>query len=368
MLLNKRNMKRTCRIFATFLFFVLIAILPAVAAGEEGNASLPSLEGRIKSKIESETKKKPDLEHCKVVVTMVYQRDADSDEWVGHVEEVFVSTADSSDEDLEHNETVAINSDADDSFAGSDEDDSTAESDTGDSRASNNIISWVLGVALIAVLLKFIFPWLKKRLPHGSTPVNNIAGRRKTSTESCRGESGSLDSRHGMGSRSDFDSTQKAKNATENITEKMESTVQNEKVESEGAVDDKGKVHETEKVETGEAKKHMEPVASLKPIVKYGQIAVLSQDELVTENDYMSDSAAGMPFEFTFSPGMEEGTYDIAGNSKPSFLNDINMIRPYVQDFEALAHPQKIITVSKGKLRKRGIQWVVIEKARIELK
>lgn len=355
-------MKRTCRIFATFLFFVLIAILPAVAAGEEGNASLPSLEGRIKSKIESETKKKPDLEHCKVVVTMVYQRDADSDEWVGHVEEVFVSTADSSDEDLEHNETVAINSDADDSFAGSDEDDSTAESDTGDSRASNNIISWVLGVVLIAVLLKFIFPWLKKRLPHGSTPVNNIAGRRKTSTD------GSPDFLNGMDSRSDADSTQDTKNAVETVTEKMEPTLQTEKTEPDGAVDEREKVHEVEKVETGMAKKHMEPAASLKPIVKYGQIAVLSQDELVTENDYMSDSAAGMPFEFTFSPGMEEGTYDIAGNSKPSFLNDINMIRPYVQDFEALAHPQKIITVSKGKLRKRGIQWVVIEKARIELK
>ena len=361
-MLNNKNMIRTCRIFATFLLFVLIAILPAVAAGEEGNVSLQSLEGRIKSKVESETQKNPDLEHCKVVVTMVYLRDADSDEWVGHVEEVCVSTTDSSNDDSEHGETVAIDSDADDSFAGSDEDDSTSESEAGDSQAGNSIISWVLGIAFLALLLKFIFPWLKKRLPHESTPVDNIAGRQKTSTD------GSPDFLNGMDSRSDADSTQDTKNAVETVTEKMEPTLQTEKTEPDGAVDEREKVHEVEKVETGMAKKHMEPAAPLKPIVKYGQIAVLSQDELVTENDYMSDNATGMPFEFTFSPGMEEGTYDIASNSKSSFLKDINMIRPYVQDFEALAYPKKIITISKGKLRKRGMQWVVIEKAKIELK
>lgn len=367
-MLNDKNMKRTCRIFVTFLFFVLIAILPAVAAGEDDNASLPSLEGRIKSKVESETKEKPDLEHCKVIVMMVYQRDADSDEWLGHVEEVFVSTAESSNEDLEHDETVVTDSDAEDSTVESDEDDSTVECDADDSRASNNIISWGLGIALIAVLLKFIFPLLKKRLPHGATPGDNIAGGRNTSTENHRGESDSPNSRYGMGSRSDADSIQKAKNVTETVTEKIESTVQTEKMEPEGAVDDMGKVHETEKVENGKAKNNMKPVAPLESIVKYGQIAVLSQDELVTENDYMSDNAAGMPFEFIFSPGMEEGSYDIASNSRQSFLNDINMIRPYVQDFEASPYFQKIITISKGKLRKRGMQWVVIEKIKIELK
>lgn len=342
-------MIKTCRTFTIFTFWMIIAILPAIAAEEEGNSVL-LLEGRIKSILESEAKENPDIQNCKVIITMDFQRDPDTDEWIGNVDDISTSTEESSKDDLGYDEdVVTVNND----------DDSTDKSDESDSSASNNIISWILGMALISVLLIFIFPSLKKYLQHKATYANNTENKRESPSANRQNQN----SRHKNGHKSDSPPRLEQKKTTENIG----ATIQATNAVPMEIVDVTEKESEPEEEMVVEVARPTEPVAPLKPIVKYGQIAVLSQDELITENDYMSDNAAGMPFEFTFSPNMEEGTYDISSNSRQSFLSDVSMIRPYVQDFDALANPTMIVTINKGKLRKKGMQWVVTEKAKIEL-
>lgn len=343
------------RAFTVFAFFMIVATLPAIAS-EEGGNDVPKLpEERIKSILKSEIEKNPNANSCKIVVTICFQRDLDTDSWVGSVDDVSALAEGFDDDDSENGKRdMAIR----------DDDDSSNDSYEDESSAGNNIIIWLLGVALIAILLMLFFPLLKKYLQQVSTSDNSTFNRSKTS----------------MGST--IDKVQKTSHRQENrrriysdrITkpekpdEKIEQNQQTGNVISVEVINATERESENEETKAVKEERHSEPVVPAKPVVTYGQIAVLSQDELVTEDDYMSDKAIGMPFEFTFSPSMEEGTYDIASSSRQSFLSDINMIRPYVQDFDVIANPEMIVTISKGKLRKRGMQWVVIEKAKIELK
>lgn len=105
-----------------------------------------------------------------------------------------------------------------------------------------------------------------------------------------------------------------------------------------------------------------------KKIVKYGQIAVPGENELLLEEDYIVDNPANMPFEFVFDARMYEGTYDINENLRSIFAEDPDYIRPYVKPFRDVPDATRIVTVSPGKLRKSGVGWIVIEKLTIELK
>lgn len=354
-MLNDKIMVKACRSFTIFAFLMIVAILPAIAAEEEGNAIPPSLEERIKGILESETKKNPDVKEYKVIVMIDFQRDSDSGKWTGSLDDITVSTGSSTTDDLDGGS---------DAEAVDDADDSTVEGNAGGSSASNNIISWVLGAALIIAILMLILPSLKKRLRCEPTVVDNTDNQRNASTGSHGGNTENKRTRYDNGRWNESGSGQKQ----EEITKVIEAATQTAVAGLVVAVDVTEKAREAEEAKVVEGERQTGPVTPSKPIVKYGQIAVLSQDELVTESDYMTDNAADAPFEFTFSLGMEEGTYDIASSSLQSFLSDVSMIRPYVQDFDALANPTKIVTITKGKLRKKGVQWVVTEKAKIELK
>ena len=131
--------------------------------------------------------------------------------------------------------------------------------------------------------------------------------------------------------------------------------------------------------ETAEwAKPKQEPVISpeFKPyeapqpkkIVKYGQLAVPGENELLLEDDYIVDDPANMPFEFVFDARMYEGTYDLNENLRSMFAEDPDYIRPYVNPFRDVPGAKRIVTLNPGKLRKSGTSWKVIEKLTIELK
>lgn len=344
----------SCRTFTAFAFLMTVAILPAIAAEEEGNVIPQSLERRIKDMLEAEAEKNPEAKDCKVVVTMDFQRDSDSGKWMVNVDDISVSTDGSSTDDLEDEDAEAVG----------DADDSAVEDDAGGFSASNNIISWVLGAALAIAVLMLVIPKLKKRLRCKPKVVDNTGNWRNASMGSQGGYGENQTPRHDNGRQGYTGQRQNLASATEATRPAMQATMAG----SAEAVDVTEKACEAVVAEVVEEKRQTEPLAPPKPTVKYGQIAVLSQDELVTESDYMTDNAADAPFEFTFSPGMEEGTYDIASGSRQSFLSDVSMIRPYVQDFDAMSNPTRIVTISKGKLRKKGMQWVVTEKAKIELK
>lgn len=346
------------RIFSTLAFIMIITTLPVLAAEGEGNDIARLIEKSIQSKLQSIQQENPDLTSCPITVTIDYECNREEDSWKVNFGNISIlqkeeSAADQTDEnDTPECEAESTNTEQEENDV-DDEDFATANKEDADESkskivdsSSNNIIGWILGIALVIVLFMLIYPRLKNRLKQKTTTEDND-NNAKATVKKVTGKSKTVSSTPII-THPAVAAQQPTQPVEETVEEAVEKIIVEKEVEKE--------VVRTKSTE------------QLSPIVKYGDIAVLSQDELITENDYMSDSAEGAMFEFVFSPNMEAGEYDIANTCRQDLLKDISIIRPYVQDFETVINPTKITTLSKGKLRKKGMQWVVTEKVKIEIK
>lgn len=346
------------RIFSTLAFIMIITTLPVLAAEEDGNDVARRIEKSIQSKLQSIQQENPDLTSCPITVTIDYECNREEDSWKVNFSNISIlqkeeSAADQTDEnDAPECEVESTNIEQEENDV-DDEDFATANKEDADESkskivdsSSNNIIGWILGIALVIVLFMLINPRLKNRLKQKTTTEDND-NNAKATVKKVTGKSKTVSSTPII-THPAVAAQQPTQPVEETVEEAVEKIIVEKEVEKE--------VVRTKSTE------------QLSPIVKYGDIAVLSQDELITENDYMSDSAEGAMFEFVFSPNMEAGEYDIANTCRQDLLKDISIIRPYVQDFETVINPTKITTLSKGKLRKKGMQWVVTEKVKIEIK
>lgn len=348
-------MTKIYRNFTVFFFLMIIVIPSAFAAEGKDSISLQPLDEQIKDILISEIKKNPNIRNCQVTIMIDFQKTQDSSKWDGKMDSISISAQKTSSEDLANDEGGLANDETDDSCA---------ESGADDSYIGSNIIGWLLGVAVVAIFMVIAYPSLKKRLR--KLPLGDNNPDDKTST--LTGNLGNNRQNFNPQPNDVRPSAPESKRNQEKPIEKKEETPLQETKKPLEAKPATKSVSEVEERKTVVELEPANPVAPVKPIVKYGQIAVLSKDELVTEKDYMFDNEQGMPFEFSFSPSMEEGTYDIASSSRQSFLRDTDMVRPYVQEFDIMPNPTVLVTISKGKLRKKGMQWVVVEKAKIELR
>lgn len=349
-------MKKACMALMVSAFMMTLASLPVIAA-EEGKDISPIIQERVKSIIDSVSKDNPDAQNCKITVTLDFARDIESKTWIPKVSNVAPVSEDTPEVDPEA--IVELDDESTES--------NKEEKEESSRRKTNmtNIIFWILGIIIVVILVKLFLPALKQLMPKDSShsPSANNHGYNNVSS----GASGW--NRPGVQNAPSSPTPSQGHPATPNQkTEPQEYNLEEQNVipvktnTPEKAIPS---IEEQAAETFGIAEP--KPVAPSKPVVIYGQIAVMSQDELITESAYMSEDEAGMPFEFTFVNNMAEGTYDIAPAARNSFLRDISIITPYVQAFDAIPNPKMIKTIIKGKLRKNGMQWVITEKAKIEL-
>lgn len=349
-------MKKAYTALKASAFLITLASLPAFAA-EEGKDISPSLEERVKSIVDSVSKGNPDVQNCKITVTIDCVRDIESDTWIAKVSNV----APVSEETPEVDPEEIVEPD-DESTESSKEE---REESSGRKTNMTNIIFWILGIIIVVILVKLFLPALKQLMPKESShspSANNHGHNNSSSGASGWNRLGVQNVPFSPTPSQGHPTTpnQKTEPQEYNLEEQKETPVKTSTPEKAiPSIEEQAE----ETFDIAEPK----PVAPSKPMVKYGQIAVLSENELITESEYMSDDEAGMPFEFIFINNMAEGTYDIAPEARNSFLRDIRLIGPYVQPFDAIPDPEMIKTISKGRLRKRGMQWVITEKAQIKL-
>ena len=356
------EVNRWCKTLSALCMLLVIAFLPVPVAAEEGNnKQIPSLVDEIDKALTSALKKNPDLKNCRVTVNIDFEKDIESDMWKGKLFNILAETGDPCQD--ETGETTPANSEVI-PVTNTEEYDSEADEDDDDNSERGNVLGWILG-ALCLIVLAAVFSRFKPKL---LKQFEKSSGGFSIHAESHRQSKGKGNSRTNT-KRQNPEAPQnpREENVSKPQTEqqKVEVRKEDESPKSSDIPSVQEDVVETP-VHVEEETEPVRPVP-LAPIKKYGRIAVLSQDELTTEEDYLSDDTSGMPFEFVFSPNMEQGTYDIASSSRVSFLRDINVIRPFVQDFDDVSNPTKIVTVSKGKLNRKGLSWEVTEKLKIQL-
>lgn len=351
------RIKKAVKTIVLCLLYI-IAFLPAsVAAEESENMQVKVLEEVINQTLSSELEKNPDLKSCKITVDLDFEKDTESGKWRGDISNIIATSIDSISDEVDTAETIAsddiIENEYRDEETGYDDEYADEGSDGG-----NNILGWIIGSAFLIIILVAIFSRLKPKMEE----MLAVSDKEKHFD----------DKRHHRQARKD---NLLPYNTHQSIHKGDDSKLNKElQEETKTSVEQHPTVaiivpQEATVEKTLETDIKSEPVESIPsvPITKYGKIAVLSQNELTTEDDYMSDDATGMPFVFSFSPNMQEGTYDISAPSRKSFLRDVNIIRPFVQNFDEISNPTKIVTISKGKLRRKGISWVVTEKLKIKL-
>lgn len=358
-MLNDKPMKKACMTLMVSAFMMTLAILPAFAA-EEGKDISPIIQERVKSIIDSVSKSNPDAQNCKITVTLDYARNIESKTWRPKVFNVATVTEETPEvnSEVDYEENVELDDESTESNK------EEKEEPSGSKTNMKNIIFWILSIIIVGILVKLFLPSLKKHMPKESShssSANNRGHNNSSSGASGWNRPGTQNAPSSPTPRQGHPATpnQKAEPQEYNLEEQNESSVKTSTLEKTiPSIEEQAE----ETIDIPEPKR-----VAPKPVVRYGQIAVMSQDDLITESAYMSEDEAGMPFEFTFVNNMAEGTYDIAPSARNSFLRDIRIITPYVQAFEAIPNPKMIKTISKGKLRKNGMQWVITEKAKIEL-
>ena len=318
----------------------------------------------------SALEKNPDLKSCKIIVNFDLEKDPKSSNWI--ISNVVAESGDGLPNGVDSTKPEALEDD--DLSTGDDDRDHERKGDDAkgegeyhiDNTGEGNILGWLLGGAFIVILLiaaisrmrpnieKILAKPNKEGLHHGEHYHDN---NQSNESQVCSNRQ-----QHNCS-----DEKTKSKEGQQIVitTQAVLQKTADKPVQQEPFEETPKSVKVTPELVGGSP----EPVTPVpvESIIKYGQIAVLSLDELITEEDYMSDEATGMPFEFCFSPNMEQGAYDISCNSRISFLRDISIIRPFVQNFDDVSNPKKIVTVSKGKLSRKGLSWVVTEKLKIKL-
>ena len=344
-----------------YLLLLAVAFLPASVAAEKSNEiqSL-QLDEEIKHALDSALEKNPEIENCKIVVNLILEKDRQTSKWNGKIDKLEVEVVE-----------VGLNEDqpdeVDSTMTSPVADESNSEIGNDNNKSSKgNILGWLIAVAFLVILLIAVVPRMRTNV-FKDKQIPDISGKHHKGHH------------HGIHPRNELQThdnkQQNNRNAESATTQKEQVVTINPKIVQQQTVDKPVREESSEKTSTSVEptstvdEDQREPAITIpeEPIIKYGQIAVLSQDELATEEDYMSDDAAGMPFEFCFTPNMEQGTYDISRASRMSFLRDISIIRPFVQNFDDVSNPTEIVTVSKGKLRRKGFSWIVTEKLKIKL-
>jgi len=351
-MLNTR-IKITSKTILSLLF--IIAFLPAPAAAEKSDdLQIKDLEEKIFRSLSSELEKDPDLKGCKITVDLDFEKDAGSGKWNVNVSKCLLISAESISDTVEIEEAAVGDDGIDDELNG-DDTDSYNEYGDEETEGRSNILGWIIAVVFVIIVCFAVYSRWKHKFkalfaqPETEEKREDYRHHRQTKTDETLASHTRQINHEGDGSKSNK-GQQIATNPSVVQHQSVIKPVSHEEI--------------TEKTQSTEMK--TEPVPAV-PIIKYGQIAVLSQNELTTEEDYMSDEATGMPFVFSFSPNMQDGTYDISDPSRTSFLRDINIIRPFVQNFDDISNPTKIVTINKGKLRRNGLSWVVTEKLKIQL-
>lgn len=335
----------------------IIAFLPAsVAAEESENMQVKDLEEVINQTLFSELEKNPDLKSCKITVELDFEKDTESGKWKADISNVVATSFESIYDEVDTAEIIASDDVIENEYRDEENDDEYADED---SDGGNNILGWIIGSAFLIIMLVAIFSRLKPKMEemHAVSDKEKHFDDKRYHRQARRDNSLPYNNTHQSNHKGD-DSKLNQELQVETKTSVEQHPTVPIIVPQEATIE---KTQETD-IKSG-------PVESIPsvPITKYGKIAVLSQNELTTEDDYMSDDATGMPFVFCFSPNMQEGTYDISAPSRKSFLRDVNIIRPFVQNFDDISNPTKIVTISKGKLRRKGISWEVTEKLKIKL-
>lgn len=343
--------------FSVICLLYIIAFLPApVAAEESNNMQLTVLEEKINQTLSSELEKNPGMKRCRITIDLDFEKYAESGKWKGNISKILLIPEENISDELDTSESAVAGDDIDNEFKDDDTDDDEYSDE--DSDGGLNVLGLILGSALVIILFVAIFLRLKPKLE-------------KLFAKPDKEKQPEDNSQHRQTRRSDSlasNEHQTICNCNATKSNKMQQ-IDTEPSEAQIQTVPKTVPHEATVGKSPSTNDKSEPIELAPPVrvTKYGRIAVLSLNELTTEEDYMSDEAAGMPFVFSFSSNMQEGTYDISGPSRASFLRDVNIIRPFVQNFDNVPNPTKIVTINKGQLRRQGLSWVVTEKLKIQL-